>query len=318
MNFLKETKQHYFFVMIIEFIFLSCVYWLFFSFTFPLILAYLLFAVFYITSYRFWIKKLNNKENLLFSPLEQLTIINIIVLLFLSFDAVWISRTLYSVPSINYIFDVYYTGDKFLISSAILMTIFICYYFYRTGKQEKTGIPVPEIPPAIDNIIQLSCLFLFFDLIALFTGKLSILLILYLPFLFLILTLLIFIYKKNLEFKSLSSAILFFNIYINATLFLFLNCISLNFFLFTIFFHCIIFLSVGYLMSANSTLIKDIDFENSEEFMFLVAANIVLIFISLSNVFCFILPEIFKSYTYFAAISLLSYILWHNYKTYLN
>ena len=77
MNILKETKQHYFFVMIIEFIFLSCVYWLFFSFNFPAVLAYLLFLSFYFTGYRFWIKILNNKENLLFGASEQAQIISL-------------------------------------------------------------------------------------------------------------------------------------------------------------------------------------------------------------------------------------------------
>ena len=71
-------------------------------------------------------------------------------------------------------------------------------------------------------------------------------------------------------------------------------------------------------MSANSTLIKDIDFEDSEEYIFLVAANVVLIFISLSNVFCFNLPEIFKSYTYFTAVFFITYIIFNNYKTYIN
>ena len=64
MKILEETKQHYFFVMIIEFVFLSCVYWLFFSFGFSSALAYLLFLCFYITSFRFWINILNKKENM--------------------------------------------------------------------------------------------------------------------------------------------------------------------------------------------------------------------------------------------------------------
>ena len=303
MNILKETKQHYFFVMIIEFIFLSCVYWLFFSFNFPAVLAYLLFLSFYFTGYRFWIKILNNKENLLFGASEQAQIISFIVLL--------------SVLILNSLSSKNFSGSMIYVYIALFI-IFVSYYIYRLKKQKKSPIPVSKISSTLKATIVLSCIFLLFDFFVYRADKLTIQLILYLPFLFLVLTFLLFIYKKVFELKSFFAAILFFNIYIMSTIFLVLNCFSENIFSFTVFFHFIIFLSVIYLMKSNSTLSKEHDFVYSKEFMFLLLANIILIFLLLNNVFYFVFPEIFVSYTYFIAISLIAYIIYYNYIIYIN
>lgn len=303
MKILEETKQHYFFVMIIEFVFLSCVYWLFFSFGFSSALAYLLFLCFYITSFRFWINILNKKENMLLCESEHFTIINFIILL-----SILAFNSLSANGLHNGIFYIY----------ASIFAIFFSYYIYRLQKQKKSPIPVLKISSTLKSAIALGCIFLLFDFFVYHNEKLNIQLILYLPFLFLILTFLLFIYKKVFEFKSFFAAILFFNIYVMATVFLVLNSFSNNLFSFTIFFHYMIFAATIYLMISNSTLSNENNFNQNREFIYLLFANIILIFISLSNIFYFPLPEIFKSYTYFISILFIAYIIWHNYKTYIN
>ena len=303
MNFLKETKQHYLFVMIIEFIFLSFLYWFCVSFNFSSILAYFVCVGFYITSYRFWIKILNNKENFLFDSSEQFTLISFIIFL-----SVLIFNSLSANDSYTNMFFVYLT----------LFIIFVFYYIFRIQKQKKSPIPATKLSSTVKATITLCCIFLLFDFIVYRADKLSIQLILYLPFLFLVLTFLFFIYKKIFELKSFFAAILFCNIYIMTTVFLVLNYLTTNFFSFTLLFHFIIFASVLYLMKVNSSLSKKHEFTQNKEFIFLLFVNVILIFISLNNIFYFPFPEIFKSYTYFVAISLIVYIIYHNYKTYIN
>ena len=303
MNFLKETKQHYFYVMIIEFIFLSCVYWLFFPFTFSSALAYFVFLSFYITGYRFWTNLLNKQENLLFCPSEHFTII-----IFIIFLSILILNSSSNRGFHNNMFYVY----------AIIFIISFLYYIHRLQKQKKSTIPIPSFSPTLKSAIILGCIFLLFDFFVYRANKLSIQLILYLPFLFLILSILLFVYKKVFEFKSFFAAILFFNIYILATVFLVINYFSINFFSVTLFFHFLIFTSVIYLILANSTLSKEENFVHNREFIYLLFANVILIFISLNNVFYFNFPEIFKSYTYFVSILFIIYIVLHNYKIYIN
>lgn len=303
MNFLKETKQHYFCVMIIEFIFLSCVYWLFFSFSFSSALFFLLATVFYITGYRFWIKVLNNKEHMLLYPSEHFTIINFIILLsILTFNSL-------SVNGFN---------DSMFFIYATMFTIFFSYYIYRLQKQKKSPVPASKFSSTLKSAIILGCIFLLFDFFVYRAEKLNIQLVLYLPFLFLILSFLLFIYKKVFEFKSFFSAILFINIYISATVLLVLNYFSGNLFSLTIFFHFLIFTSAIHLMLVNSGLNEKQSFTQNREFLSLLLTNIILIFISLNNIFYFVLPEIFVSYTYFVAILFIIYIIWHNYKSYIN
>ena len=148
MNFLKETKQHYFCVMIIEFIFLSCVYWLFFPFSFSSALFFLLATIFYITGYRFWIKVLNNKEHMLLYPSEHFTIINFIILLsILAFNSL-------SVNGFN---------DGMFFIYATVFTIFFSYYIYRLQKQKKSPVPASKFSSTLKSAIILGCIFLLFD-----------------------------------------------------------------------------------------------------------------------------------------------------------
>ena len=71
-------------------------------------------------------------------------------------------------------------------------------------------------------------------------------------------------------------------------------------------------------MLVNSGLNEKQSFTQNREFLSLLLTNIILIFISLNNIFYFVLPEIFVSYTYFVAILFIIYIIWHNYKSYIN
>ena len=303
MNILKETKQHYFCVMIIELVFLSCVYWLFFAFAFSSVLAYLVFLSFYITGYRFWINILNKQENFLLCPSEHFTIMNSIIFL--------------SILILNSSSNSGFRNGMFYIYATIFI-IFVLYYIYRLQKQKKSPVPISKLSPTLKATIILGCIFLLFDFFAYRAERLNIQLILYLPFLFLILSFLLFVYKKVFKFKSFFSAILFFNIYILATLFLFINCFSNNLFPITLFFHFMIFTSVIHLMIANSTLSKEESFILNREFLYLLFANVTLIFFSLNNIFYFNFPEIFRSYTYFVSILFIIYIVLYNYKTYIN
>ncbi len=65
--------------------------------------------------------------------------------------------------------------------------------------------------------------FLLFDLVVWFFDRMSVQLILYMPVLFGIFTLLLFIYKKEFYFNSMFPAILFFNIYILSSVLLVFN-----------------------------------------------------------------------------------------------
>ena len=302
MNLLKETKQHYFFVMIIEFILLSCIYWLFFSLNFSNFLVYFLFSLFYFTSYKFWINTFIKKEHLALSSTEHFTMINLIVFL-----------TLLFINSL--IFPVFYKDMIFVYG--IILIIFIAYYIYRIKKQRKSEVSIQKLSSATKFIIVLSCLFLLFDFYVYILEKTSIQLVLYMPFLFLILTFLIFVYKKVFEFKSLFALILFCNIYILSTTFLVLNSISNNLFVFTLFFHFIIFLSVSYLITANSRL-DNKDFLYSKEFISLMFINILLIFLYLTNILSFPIPSILISYNFFVAILFITYLAIYNYKNYIN
>ena len=302
MNLLKESRKHFFFVMIFEFMFLSCIYWIFFSLNFSNCLVYLLSSIFYFTAYKFWINIFIKREHLLLSITEHLTTVNTLVLLIILFFNSILFRDFYS--------------DMIFVYIAIFI-INTIYYIYRIKKQKKSQIPIPKISSVTKILIILSCLFLLFDFIAFISGKLNIQLVLYIPFLFLILTFLLFIYKKVFEFKSLFALILFCNVYILSTFFLVLNCLSNNFFSFTLFFHFIIFLSVSYLMTANSSLVNK-DFLYSNEFVSLISVNILLIFLYLTNILSFTIPQILISYNFFAAILFITYLAIYNYKNYIN
>lgn len=302
MNLLEETKQHYFFVMIIEFILLSCFYWLFFPLNFSICLVYVLFSIFYFTAYKFWVNILIKKENFLISHCEHFTMINTIVLLFVLLINSVISNSFYK--------------DMFFIYG-ILLAIFIAYYIFRIKKQKKSQIPIIKLSSATKLLTILSCLLLFFDFFVHIMGKLNVQLALYIPFLFLVLTFLIFIYKKTFIFKSFFALILFCNIYILATIFIVLNYISNNFFSFTVFFHFIIFISVSHLITSNSILEKE-DFLYSKEFLSLISINIFLIFLYLTNILSFQIPTILISYNFFVSILLITYLAIYNYKNYIN
>lgn len=303
MTILKETKQHYFYVMIIEFVFLSYIYWLFFSFGFSSVLAYLLLLSFYLTGYKFSINLLNKKENLLFCPSEHFTIINFIFFL--------------SVLMLNSLSDNGFYNAMFYVYATIFI-ICVLYYIYRLQKQKNSPVQISKPSSVLKSAIILGCIFLLFDFFVYRAGKLNIQLILYLPFLFLILSFLLFIYKKVFEVKSFFAAILFFNIYIFSTIFLVLNCFSNNLFSLTLFFHFLVFTSAIYLMMVNSKLNKEESFICNREFVYLLFINAVLICISLNNIFGFILPEIFKSFSFFVAILFVIYIVMCNYKFYIN
>lgn len=302
LKYMVKNTRHYFFITIFEFVFLSFIYWIFFSLTFSNFLTYLLLSVFYFTIYKFWINTFIKKEHLLLSSTEHFTSINFLVLLFILFMNSLLLRDFYS--------------DMIFIYSTIFV-ITLGYYIYRIKKQKKSQIPIPKLSSTTKLLTILSCLFLLFDFYAFLTGKLSIQLVLYMPFLFLILTFLLFIYKKVFEFKSIFALILFCNVYILSTVFLVLNSFSNDLFSFTLFFHFVIFMSASYLLTANSNLVKE-DFLYGKEFVSLTFINILLIFLYLTNILSFQIPAIVISYNFFVAILFITYLAIYNYKNYIN
>lgn len=303
MKLLQGTKKKSLAVIITGFIILSCLYWIFFSFSFSILLNYILLSVFYVTCYRLRLKTFEKKEHLLFDYIEQSALINTIFLFF-----VLILKTLTDTNGYKSIIWIY---------TSILIILFL-YYIYKLKKQRKSPLPTQKISSTTKATNILICIFLLFDFFVYNSGKLSIQLVLYMPFLFLILTVLLFIYKKVFAFRSFFALILFCNIYMCSTGFIVLNYALNNSFALTILFHFMLFTAASFMIHANSELSKDDDFIYAKEFIFLLFINIILIFISLTNIFAFVIPQIFISYTFFIAILFIAYILYYNYKIYIN
>ena len=298
MNLLAENKKQYFIIMLFELAILSCVYWMFFDFKFSSLIVYILAVGFYFTMYRIWLRIFDRKENFLFPPVERFSVISVMFLLF--------------VLAVNS-FDLTKYTDMFCVYTALFF-IFLLYYMFRKKKQKKS--PVSEIKFSLTmEILTAMCgMFLFFDLLVFIYDRLSLQLILYLPFLFLILSFIVCIYKKTFTFNSFSSLILFLNIYVMATLMLVVNYINFNYFSFMAIIHFILFSAAILVMLSNSYENESVDSQNSLENMALIFLNIVLIFISLNNILSMRIPEIFTSYLHFISILFVCYLGYKNYK----
>lgn len=305
MNLLAENKKYYFSVMLVEFVLLSCVYWYFFSFTFSSLFVYLLSASFYITGYRVWLTVFKRQQHLLFNSLEQFNILSFIMLVYILALNSLVSKELFLMSFIYF----------------VIMIIFIAYYIFRIKKQKKSVIPAQKLSPTDKVLIIMCSIFLLFDFIVWNFNRMSLPLVLYLPVLFAILTLLLFIYKKEISFNSYSlfSFVLFGNIYILSSILLVLNYINNNFFTFMILIHFILFSSIFSLFTINSTKAKQDEFVyNKKTFLSLVFINIILIFISLNNILSFQMPQIFISYLYLVTILLITYVAYYNHKIFIN
>lgn len=299
MSFLEESKKNYLFVVVTAVIVLSCIYWMFFDFKFSSLLVYVLAAGSYITMYRVWLKIFEKKEHLLFHPMEKFAVMGMIFLSFVLTANAYINSML--LPDMFYVY-------------LLILFIFVFYYIFRLKKQKKSPVPLKVFSSAAKILTAMCGIFLIFDLLVFFSGKFSLQLILYLPFLFLILSFIVCVYKKFFKFNSFSSLILFFNIYIMATLLLVLNFISFKFFSFTVITHFIIFAAAVFVMMINSAEKEDFESFYSMEFMALILLNVVLIFISLNNLLPIRLPDVFISYLYFVSIIFISFLGWENYK----
>ena len=299
MNLLLENKKNYFIVMITEFIILSSIYWFFFTFCFSSFLVYLLATSFYITGYRFWLKIFKEKKHLIIDNTEHFLLFNIIVLSI--------------ILAINSLLPPNQKISMFFVFITISI-IFICYYIFKLKKQRKSTVSTTKFC-GIYKFISIMCsMFLVFDLIVWICDRMNILLLLYMPILFGIFILLIFIYKKEFYFNSILPVILFLSVYLLSSTLLVLNSIITNFFTFMIIVHFIIFSSIFNCFMANSTLTENDEILYRKNIMSLIFANIVLIFICLNNLLLFQLPQIIVSYLYFITIILVSYIAYYNYK----
>jgi hypothetical protein len=298
MNLLLENKKNYFIVMITELIMLSCIYWFFFTFCFSSLLVYLLSISFYIMGYIFWLQIFKEQKHLLIDNSEHFLLFNIIALVI-----ILAINSLLS-PQLISMFFVFITTS----------VIFICYYIFRLKKQKKSNIAPTEFCGTYKFISVMCSVFLLFDLVVWFFDRMSVQLILYMPVLFGIFTLLIFIYKKEFCFNSLFPAILFFNIYILSSTLLIFNYMTTNFFTFMIIIHFIIMTSIFNLFMANSKTTENNELLYRKNIMSLLFVNIVLIFICLNSILLFQLPEIILSYLYFITIIFICYNTYYNYK----
>ena len=299
MNLLLENKKNYFIVMITELIMLSSIYWFFFTFCFSSFLVYLLATSFYITEYRFWLNIFKKQKHLLIDNNERFLLFNIIVLSI--------------ILAINSLLPPNQKISMFFVFITISI-IFICYYIFKLKKQRKSTVSTTKFC-GIYKFISIMCsMFLVFDLIVWICDRMNILLLLYMPILFGIFTLLLFIYKKEFYFNSIFPVILFLSVYILSSTLLVLNSITTNFFMFMIIVHFIIMSSFLNLFMANSTLTKNDEFLYTKNIMSLLFFFFFLIFICLNNLLLFQLPQIIVSYLYFITIILVSYIAYYNYK----
>ncbi len=298
MSLFAENKKQYLFVMAVEFTVLSCMYWLLFNFKFSSFLVYILCTVFYFTMYGVWIKIFERKEHLLFHPIEKFFVTGIV---FLSF-----------VLAVNAYINPIIFPEMFCVY-VIIFLIFISYYLFRLKKQKKSSVSLKPFSSELKLLTVMCGIFLLFDLIVFVSGSLNLQLILYLPFLFLILSFIVCVYKKYFKFNSFSSLILFLNVYITATLMLVLNFISFNFFSFTVMIHFIIFAAAVFVMIINSVETEDNGPLYDMKIVALIFLNIILIFVALNNLPTQI-PDIFASYLHFVSIIIISFLSWKNYK----
>lgn len=298
MNLLSENKRNYFVVMITELILLSCIYWFFFTFCFSSLLVYLLSISFYITGYLFWLQIFKEQKYLLVDNSEHFLLFNTIVLVI--------------ILAINSLLPPQMTSMFFVF--IITSVIFICYYIFRLKKQKKSDIAITKFCRIYKFISIMCSVFLLFDLVVCFFDRMSVQLILYMPVLFGIFTLLLFIYKKEFYFNSMFPAILFFNIYILSSVLLVFNSMTTNFFTFIIIIHFIIMASIFNLFMANSKTTENNELLYRKNIMVLLFVNIVLIFICLNSILLFQLPQIILSYLYFITILLICYNTYRSYK----
>lgn len=299
MNIINSTEQkYYFYVMITEATILSVIYWLFFNISFSSVATYILSVVFYATGYILWTNIRQRNEHLLFNPLEQYLIINILTLLFIF--------------SINSLF----TKDLIIMTPIylLILIIFICYYIFRLKKQKKSVVAIPIISSFTKSLIVMNTIFLFFDLTVYILNRLPIQLVLYIPILFAVFTFLLSIYKKQLSFKSVMSFVLFFNVYIISSLLLALNYLNANFFTFLVIIHSIYFFATVCLFKINSIETDEKDFYYNYNLFSLIFTNVILIFISLNNILAFNMPNLFTSYLYFSALAIITYLVYCIYK----
>jgi len=298
MNKLLNNK-YYFFVMIIEFFILSIFYWFFFKFNFFNVTTYIVCSVSYITGYIVWVKEILNKnKQFLFNNYEYFFILNLLTL-----SAILIINSFYNKNIIS-----------MLPINILLFIIFTGYYIYRTKKQNKNIPEKTKFSSTVKLLSIMNILFLLFDFIAYINGVLQIQLILYMPILFAIYTVILFIYKKEFSINSFTSLILFFNIYILSSFLLVLNYIGNNFFIFTLIIHSILFYSTICLAQINSKSMYDNESYFNYNVFNLIVPNTILIFIILTDFLSFNIPNIFANYTLSIAALIITYLVWFIYK----
>ena len=288
-----KFTNNYLFVALTEYIILSTVYWLFFSFDLFTTVTYLLCSVCYFTAYILWNNEilLKNKKFLI-TDSEHFFMTGIVCLLFIFILNSFCDKNLYTMIPVYSVF----------------LAMFILYYVYRIKKQKSFLKTNFQNSPALKFLIIMNFVFLIFDFFVNKYNALQIQLMLYIPVLFGIYTFIIFIYKKEISFKSFVSLAFLVNIYIISTVILVLNFIGNNFFTFTLIIHFILFCSIANFFLINSK--NNIDEENFGKYNLvgLFFPNVILCFIVLNDVACLNAPNILANYTLLVSALLITYL----------
>lgn len=291
-----HNQRYYAVVMLLEFAFLSVVYWCFFNLNINSASAYIISTFLYMTCFLFWIQKYKTNEHMSFDFSEHLIINNIIAV--------------FTLITIN---DFINSGmTKATIWFILIILIFVSYYFYRIKTQktlQSTGIDSSFKLIAAVNILMLCLDFIFY-----LYGKLTLQFIIYLPIFFILICCIVIVFSKEISFKSIISLLLFSNIFSVSSFLLVLNYQAGNFFSFLMIIHLILFVSSAYFFKLNNSSSDSRTVYYKNEFLALLFFNTVLIFISINNILSFEIPVQFSTYIYVSTIFFTVYLFYYNYK----
>jgi len=298
MNLCLHSKKHYSAVMLLEFVFLSIVYWHFFSPDAGSISVYAVSVLFYITGFNFWILKYIKNEHFLMDFTEHFIINNFIAML--------------AIITIKLFADSGFSAVTAGFSAIIL--IISAYYMYRIRRQKEIIKNAVKIPVHFKLITLVSILIMCLDFIFFIYGKLSLQLSVYLPIFFILICCIIILFSREISFKSIISLILFSNIFFISSFMIVLNHQNGNYFVFLLIIHFILLSSSACFFKLNNNFSESKDICYSNEFISLLFFSTALIFIFINNILSFEIPKQFVTYISVFVIFFVCYLVYYNYK----
>ncbi|MFA7074351.1 MAG: hypothetical protein WC234_04075 [Endomicrobiaceae bacterium] len=291
-----RNQRYYAIIMLLEFAFLSFVYWHFFNLNINSASAYTVSVFLYITCFVFWMQKYKQNEHVSLDFSEHLIINNTIAI--------------FTLIAINNLINSGLNGTTICFVSIIL--IFAAYYVYRI-KTQKT-LKNTGIDSTFKLIAAVSILMLCLDFIFYLYEKLTLQLILYLPIFFILICCIVIVFSKEISFKSIISLLLFSNIFSVASFLLVLNYQTGNCFSFLLIIHFILFSSSACFFKLNNSDSTNRSLYYKAELLALLFFNAALIFISMNNILSFEIPIQFSTYIYVSTIFFTVYLVYYNYK----